>query len=368
MKERRTSIAGSGADGRKSRLRYARQVLVMLCLLVMLSGMAYYLLRPPASAAQLGNRFLQLSSSQVSDTANYLLGFQLSTAGTLGSIDIQFCASDPFPGDPCTVPPGLDATGAVLATQSGPTGFAISNASTANEIILTRAPGFAAVGPARYEFTNVVNPSTAGTYYVRVQTFATNDASGPASDYGGIAIAYLLNEVSINVTVPPYLLFCTGVTIPGLNCTNATGDFIDFGELSASKASSGSSQMLIATNAGQGYSITVAGPTMTSGVNVINGLTTGDVSRPGTGQFGFNLRANTTPPDGNNPIGPGTGTPTAAYNQPNFYRLNSGDVIASNTGPEDLHEFTASYIVNVPPGQAPGIYVTTLTYIALATF
>jgi len=108
---------------------------------------------------------------------------------------------------PCTVPPGLDATGAVLATQSGPTGFCYQQCLDSQRVILTRTPGFAAVGTASYEFTNVINPSTAGTYFVRVQTFATSDASGPASDYGGIAIAFLLNEVDISVTVPPYLIF-----------------------------------------------------------------------------------------------------------------------------------------------------------------
>lgn len=367
MKERRATTAGSEADGQPSRRWGRQQLFSTICLFVALIAAAYYLLQPPAYGAQLGNRFLQLSSSEVGDTANYLLGFHLSTAGTLGSIDIQFCANDPLIGDPCTVPPGLDVSGATLINQSGPIGFAISGASTANEIILTRAPSFAAVQSASYEFSGIVNPSTAGSYYVRVQTYATSDASGPASDFGGIAIAFI-NEVAISATVPPFLIFCTGVTIPGLNCANANGDFIDFGELLTSRASSGSSQMLVATNAGQGYNISFDGPTMASGVNTINGLTTGDVSRPGTSQFGFNLRANTTPPDGSNPTGPGTGTPTAPYNQPNFYRLNSGDVIASNSGPEDLREYTASYIVNRPLGQAPGIYVTTLTYIALATF
>jgi hypothetical protein len=310
---------------------------------------------------------MQLSSSEVGDISNYLLRFHLSTSGNLGSIDIQFCANDPLIGDPCTVPGGFDAGATVLASQTGPTGFSISGASTVNDIILTRPTSFAPASAASYEFTGITNPSAPGSYYVRVQTFPNSLAIGTASDYGGIAIAFL-NQVAISAEVPPFLMFCTGLTIPGFNCANAAGDFIDFGELSSGRASSGSSKMLVATNAGSGYNITVDGPTMASGVNVINGLTTNDVSRPGIGQFGFNLRANTTPPDGSNPTGPGTGNPTAPYNQPNFYRLNSGDVIVTNAGPEDLREFTSSYIVNVPASQAPGIYVTTLTYIALATF
>ena len=367
MKNRRTAYAGSKTVSPKPLQLKLKRWAWPLCLALTLIVTGYYLLLPPTYGAQLGNRSMQLSTSEVSATSNYLLRFDLSTPGTLGSIDIQFCANDPLIGDPCTFPAGFDAHAAFLNNQTGPTGFGISPASTANDIILTRSPSSAPVGPASYELTNITNPSAPGSYYVRVQTFATNNASGPASDYGSMAIAFL-NEIAINATVPPYLIFCTGITIPGFNCANAEGDFIDFGGLSSSRASSGSSQMLVGTNAQSGYGITVDGPTMASGINVINGLTTGDVSRPGTGQFGFNLRSNATPPDGANPSGPGTGTPTPPYNQANFYRLNSGDEIAASPQPDNPRLFTNAYIVNVPPTQAPGIYVTTLTYIALATF
>ncbi|HXR49602.1 MAG TPA: hypothetical protein VN778_01070 [Verrucomicrobiae bacterium] len=346
----------------------SRRFLVGLVVaMFVLVGVGHYL-TVPVAGAQIGQRAMQLSDNEVSKTSDYLLTFNLTTPGTLGSIVVQFCSNSALPGDPCTASSGFDDSAAVLASQTGQTGFTISGASTPNEIILTRAPAAATAGHVEYHFTGVTNPNASGSYFVRVQTYATADATGPETDEGGIAYAIVNGPVQLNAEVPPYLIFCTGVTISGLNCANAEGDFIDFGELSSSSARSGSSQMLVATNAGNGYNITVDGTTMTSGVNVIGALTANDVSRPGTDQFGMNLRANSTPAVGINPTGPGTGVPVANYNQPNFYQFNPGDTLVSNPTTDNYREFTASYIVNVPKGQASGIYVSTLTYIALATF
>ncbi len=341
-------------------------VIAILLLSIVVAAGGHFLTRP-AYGAPLGQRALQLSDNEASATSDYLLTMTLVTPTTLGSIDIQFCANDPVPGNPCTTPSGFNASGAVLASQNGQTGFSIGAGSTAHEIVLTRTPGAALPGSSEYHFTGVINPDSPGSYFVRLQTYASADATGPSTDYGGIAFA-ILNNLSISATVPPFLIFCTGVTISGLNCANAQGDFIDLGNLSTSSARSGSSQMLVGTNAGNGYNITVSGTTMTSGNNVIAAIASNNVSRPGTAQFGFNLRTNSAPAVGRDPTGPGTGVPVANYNQPNFYRFNTGDTLVSNPGPDDLREFTASYIVNVPNVQAPGVYVSTLTYIALATF
>ncbi len=321
----------------------------------------------PAYGAQLGNRSLQLSRNVISTSSEYQLSFNLATAGPLGSILVQFCSNDPFPGTACVPPGGFNDSSAVLASQTGPTGFSISPTSTANELILTRLPLPEPIGPASYDFSGIINPSSPGSYFVRVQTFATPDASGPASDYGGIAF-YINNELSISAEVPPYLVFCTGITIGGFNCANASGDYIDFGELSSKRTGSGSSQMLAATNADGGYNVTVDGTALTSGNNVIAALTNSDVSRPGVAQFGFNLRANAAPSIGNDTTGPGTSTTEPPYSQPNIYRFAPGDSLVVASKPDDVRKYTASYIANVPSSQPPGVYVSTITYICLANF
>jgi hypothetical protein len=338
---------------------------VLACLLLFGVGYSWF---KPASGAQLGPRAIQLSANTVSAAATYQLTFEVSTAGSLGSIVAQFCSNTALEADPCVAPTGFDISSATLVDQTGPGDFTVGSGTTANQLELTHTPAnITATTSIRFELTGVTNPDTAGSYFVRLQTYATDDGSGPSSDYGGIAFA-ITNDLSISAQVPPYLLFCTAITIPGLNCANASGDYIDFGELSSKHASSGSSQFLVGTNAENGYNVTVNGTTMTSGANVINNLTSADVSRPGTPQFGFNLRANSTPPTGRDVTGPGLSTPQPDYDQANFFRFNPGDTLVIHPTPDDLREYTAAYIVNVPTTQAAGVYVSTLTYICLGDF
>ena len=154
-----------------------------------------------------------------------------------------------------------------MLVSSRTLGFSISPASTANEIILTRTAALAPSGQS-LPFHRRYQSILAWLLLRPSADLATDDASGPASDYGGIAFNITDDQPGGLTTVPPYLIFCTGTTIGGLNCANANGDFIDFGELSSQPASSGSSQLLVATNAEFGYNVTISGTTMTSGNNM----------------------------------------------------------------------------------------------------
>jgi hypothetical protein len=344
-----------------------RSTSVTAVLLAALLCGAYYLFTP-AYGAQLGQRSFDQSSNNISAQDLATLSFSLVDTNIIGSVEFQFCSNDPFPEDACTAPAGFDASGAFLTSQQGVTGFSIdTNNSNANTIILTRPPALANSGPASYTFNPIKNPSSPGSYYVRIQTFGSADGSGAASDYGGIAFA-IVNQVSINAEVPPYLLFCTGITVSNFNCANAVGDYIDFGEFSSARASSATSQMLVATNAQQGYAISIDGTTLASGNNIIAALSTGDVSRPGTAQFGFNLKSNTTPRGGSEAAGPGTSQASPNYAQPDIYRFNPSDTVVANPKSDDIRVYTSNYIVNVPKVQSPGIYVSTVTYVCLANF
>ena len=345
----------------------SRQTLYLFFALAFVFGLMWHFVLAPVSGDRLGNRVLQIDSNQIQATTDYQLSFDIVSPGTLGSIVAQFCSNDPLFTSPCTTPIGMDVSQANLVSQSGPGGFSVSGSSTANTLVLTRPPAATPVTNVSFHFDNRTNPTNPGSYFVRVQTYASADATGPASDYGGIAFA-ITNLIAVTAEVPPYLAFCTGITITGLNCANASGDYIDFGELSSKKTSKGSSQMLVATNAEQGYAITASGTTLTSGNNTIPPLFTGDISRPGAGQFGFNLTTNTTPAVGSNPVGPGVSNPKPEYNQQNVFRFVNGETIVSNSVPDDVRQYTSSYIVNVPVSQAAGIYVTTVTYVCLANF
>jgi len=117
-----------------------------------------------------------------------------------------------------------------------------------------------------------------------------------------------------------------------------------------------------------GYSLSINGTTMLSGTNVIPALVSNDVSRPGTSQFGVNLRNNSNPDTGLNPSGSGTASVAANYNVPDRFRFVTGEQIASSSTSDEYRKYTVSYLVNIAKNQAPGIYVSTITYLCTATF
>lgn len=321
-----------------------------------------------AHAAQLTTRSMDINTSTINATnVIYTFNFTLATTGTLGSIVLELCVNDPFPLTPCTAPPGLDMTGAALFAQSGEIGFSIDASSTANKIVLTRAPAAAATVPVSYEFHGITNPSVASTYYGRLVTYASNDASGPLTDKAGIAWA-TTNDFSLNTEVPQYLEFCTGVTISAFDCSTAAGAYVDFGNLAPSRTAAGTSQFVSASNAGFGYNVGVYGLTMISGTNVIPALPSQTFAAPGNSQFGMNIRANTLPVVGIDPVGPGTAAVDPAYDIPDQYRFNNGDLVVFAPGSTDVRKFTVTYIANVNSAQPAGRYSTTLTYICLANF
>jgi hypothetical protein len=278
----------------------------------------------------------------------------------------EYCTS-PLPEVTCDAPAGMNATNAILTQQIGEGGYFVLTGQT-NRIILTRAPSLPpTINPSSYVFDNIKNPTdVAKTFYARITTYGSTDATGPYTDFGAVVNATTVG-VQLNTEVPPYLKFCVGVTITG-DCTTAEDNLVDLGTLSSSKVSSGTSQMMVATNADFGLVIGMYGTTMTSGNNIIAALNTPTLSAPGNAQFGLNLRDNSNPNIGSDPSGGGIATPTSKYNTPNRYAFTSGDTVATSDDVTDTRKFTVSYIANVPPDQVPGVYTATLTYICTATF
>lgn len=319
------------------------------------------------NAVDFENRSWQLYNSAPGVTTTYSTTFTITTNTPLGSLSILLCSNNPLQTDPCTLPAGLDVTNAQLSYQSGITDFSLFAAAT-NELILSRTPSV--ITPpltVTLTFNNIVNPNTAGPYFVRIAAYSSSDTTGPSVDYGGLAFS-ITNNVEINSVVPPHLTFCSGIVISGYDCTSASGNYINFGSLSPSHSSQAASQLLVATNALNGYVMQVYGTTMTSGNNVISAMTNDSTYQQGTSQFGINLRSNTKPLIGADPSGPGSGEPTAAYNVPDHYQFVSNDVIASSLSSDNYRKYTVSYVVNVSSNQPPGIYDSTLTYVCAGSF
>lgn len=343
--------------------RFSRLSILLVVFVSLISFVTY---SRPAEASFLTHRSITVATAQPLAVTTHSFRFDVPSTAVIGSVVLEYCDS-PVYTYPCTAPVGTDVSAVSLSSQSGNTGFIIDNTdSTFNKIVLTRAPSAGIITSSTYVFNNAVNPSALGSVFVRLSTHASIDGSGAIIDSG--AVAYAVQSIFIvGAYVPPFLKFCVGVTVAP-DCSSQTGDNVDLGNLLYTRANAGQSQFSTATNDPAGYAVFALGTTMTSGNNIIPALIIPTTSFSGTAQFGINLRANLAPAIGQEPFGVGTGSPTPNYNIPNRFLFNSGDNIASSPLTTNYNRMTVSYLVNVTSKQPPGIYATTLTYVATVQF
>lgn len=339
-----------------------------ICLLALLILVVPVLAFSPnfAKAAELQDRSITIGTSVPSAVTTHRFDFTIGTAASLGSIQLEYCTNTAFIGSPCTVPPGFDASAAVISAEAGEVGFSIHPSSTSNNIILTRAPAMSVAGPVSYTFSNVTNPSTNQSVFVRLSTYATTDATGPLTDNGAVVFV-ITSGLGIGGFVPPYLAFCAAITV-GPQCSSVNGSYNDFGNFAVTQTKTTTTQFSGATNDPAGYNVFVLGTTMTAGTHTITANSSPSPSTIGSSQFGINLRDNSSPNIGNNPTGVGTLLPTPDYGTANNYKFQNGDLIASSPLSTDYNIFTVSYIVNISSSQEIGRYSTTMTYLAVANF
>jgi hypothetical protein len=345
------------------------------------------------SAAQITARSLTLQSgatdggSKPGGVVKHLFTFTLPAVGNpnIGSIEFQYCTTA---SGSCTMPTGLVTTSATLTNQTGATGFSIVNTTNGVPYITRSAASISAGTTVSYQFSLVTNPTTTNqTFYVRLSTFASTDTTGSAIDTGTVA-ASTATQITLTGTMPESLIFCTGGTITltsGIpDCSTASSGSISFNQLfSPADTATATNQMAASTNADNGYSITYAGATLTSGSNTVTAMSSATTGVRGTRQFGLNLVANTlttsNPAVGSN-LNPASnasnfkGKVAAGYNTPDTFKFTtSGDTVAQSDdggtpGPTDVQLYTVSYMANVSGGQPIGTYTTTLTYVCTATF
>jgi hypothetical protein len=335
--------------------------------LVILAGLIVWSLAGNSHAAGLLDRSLALLNSNASTATSYSISFTIPSNSPVGSIRFLFCSNSPLEIDPCDAPSGFDASTATIGAQSG-FGVMTIRSQDANSIVVGNDPtAVVPPKPVSFTFDGITNPDDIGSYYLRLFTFSSDDGTGSRVDYGGLAFA-INNNVQITSEVPPFLAFCTGVTIGGFTCDTADGNYINLGILRPTQSSSATSEMLAATNAGDGYYVQVTGTTLTSGNNTIQAITSPDISRPGTSQFGINLRQNSDPAKGSEPSGPGTGAAVGDYTLADRFTFNSGDTVAQSLGADDFRKYSVTYLVNISSSQPGGIYASTLTYVATGNF
>lgn len=322
-------------------------------------------------ASPITGRSISLSTSvgDASGVIYTLTTTNLPTSTAVKSVQIQFCTS--LTGG-CVKPTGFVNSSSTLLSQ--PTGLGAASGWTVNTStdgslrILNASNSTAPSGAVSIVWSGVHNPTaTNATFYGIITTYSDSTWT-TAIDSGSVALSTSA-QVQVSLTVNETLTFCTGTSITGQNCGTVAGNVVNLGNGSTSATATGTSVIAASTNGNSGYSVTVNGSTLTSGVNTITALTTGGASSIGSKQFGINLAgANTTPVIGAAVTGTGTATAVANYGTNNNFRFNSGDIIASVAGPSNANTFTVGYIANIDGVTPAGIYTSNLTYTALANY
>lgn len=328
--------------------------------------------------------------SQPGGNANHQFNFTIPTGGNVGSVRFQYCTTTE---GTCVTPTDLSTTTATAGTQTGASGFTINTATNGAPYLTRTAANVNAATAVSLQLNGVINPTTVGTFFVRVQTYSGAALGGSTVDYGVVA-ASTAQAIVLSGTMPESLIFCTGATVTA-NCASTTPGTISFNQLfSPTDTAVAFSQMAASTNAAQGYNITVNGPTLTSGSATIPGwsgaanATTASATSRGTSGWGLNLVANTATAA---PGFPGTsaaitagsngtdlkGQALAGYATADQFRFVSGEPVANSAfdgsanttlGPTNSQVYTVSYAANVSGNQLAGTYTSTLTYICTPTF
>lgn len=358
--------------------------LILLCFVLVLASVLAVFRFQSVSAAQLTNRKLTLMAgatdggSKAGGVVKHQFNFTIPTAGNVGSIKFEYCT---IASGTCTMPTGLVTTSATLDFEQTVTGFSVNNTTNGAPYLTRTASAVSAGVSPTLRLANITNPTTNNaSFFVRISTYTSTNATGSPVDTG-VVTASTAEAIQLTGIMPESLIFCTGATV-NTNCTTTTAGAIAFNQLfSPTDTATATSQMSASTNANNGYVVTVNGTTLTSGSNTIPPMASPAVGVKGSGQFGMNLRANTTSTStvavgaDLTPASNGTdlrGQATADYGSVDTFKFVSGDVVANSAnggaGPTNSQVYTASYIVNVAGNQLAGTYTTTLTYVCTPTF
>lgn len=359
-------------------------------------------------------RNIKMSSSKAAQTdVNYLASWKAATSASVGGVVIDFCSSSPIIGDTCTAPAGFDVNEAGLAlSQSGLSGFTINAATDTNTLIVTNGTPQALTAGSTYTLTlggggasdGVTNPTggTPGvapedniTFYARILTYDTaanaaaysSTAAGGGTgviDAGGVAMS-TANQLTITSKVQERLTFC--VYTAGGSCAAGTGNSITLGDANGvldnnTQYTNSTAQFGVATNANglspsNSVSIRMKGGTLKSNPACADGSgqncsinpsgASATAGTAGTEQFGLRVTSTGAPLTATAPYNGGVNNYAFDDNNTTGTQSVYGQEIAS-TNASTEKTGTLEFVGNISATTEPGIYTTTLTFVATGTY
>lgn len=259
-----------------------------------------------ASAGQVTSRAIKMDSSVV-DAANVSYELKFTTVQAAQSLVLDFCsgADTPIIGGACTAPAGFSAVGGSVS-GGGMGGWTPTWAASTIKLAGGASIG---AGAQTITFTNIHNPSAAGTFYARLTTYSdgtfgstTTAYTAPATpgdykDFGGFALS-TSDVISITAKVQEQLIFCVTKTAPGNGCAGGGAPNLALGHgantvLDSTQIDYDTAYFQVSTNASGNVIVRMKGTVLTSGGNTIPATPAGDNNpfalAAGTAQFGMQV-------------------------------------------------------------------------------
>ena len=324
-----------------------------------------------AMAANLTALSDTVSNLTASTVSNHTIQFTTPTGVTSGqTIVLTF-------DNGTSIPSGLDYTDIDLQDDSAdlPLAAAFSGAtwgvvrSSGTEITFTNGTTAVAAGSVL-----TIKIGTNAAFGVNGDQQITNGAagttvlrvSGTFGDKGAISMSIVANSIvavsaevlsTISFTISDNTIYFGNLRSAGACFAQGT----DPGYVTCPTTTEAEAfNMTAGTNASSGYTVSVQGPTLTSGVNTITALASNTPSSPGNEQFG--LRMTATGGDGS------VSSPYAASGFAYTGTASTPATVATSILPSATTTYSVRYIANISPTTEAGSYTANHTYIATGNF
>lgn len=325
----------------------------------------------PASAASLTGLSDTMSSAKISTLSSHVLKFTTPTGASDNTDTIIITFPSDFSFASKTIATVSFTHGATTGAESTETLAAAASATewgaafsgTNNRVLTLTAPtdgvGAATLAAAdkviiTYDSTNSTNPTTPGSF-----TIAYTGAFG---DTGSTTVQILSDDqVAVSGTVDQTLSFSISDNTIGFGTLSSSAARFATGDTNGNAAETEAHTLIAATNAVNGYAVTVQGATLAYSTATITAIGAANTaSATGTEQFGLRMTATG-----------GSGAVSAPYAAAGFAydaNVSTTDEVAASTVASLSTTYSARYLANIAAITDAGIYTATLTYVATANF
>lgn len=362
---------------------------------VMLAVMfAPLLFATTVSAEELIERSIDMSTSEPSAAdVEYTISFTGISETVVESVIVDFCTT-PIIGTTCTLPAGFSAlTPSFVSATAG--GTWVPSSINSNRT-LQLLPGTPVALNSEFSIrigSIATNPSTEGTFYARVLTYAASTGGvhvatsvGTPLDQGTIALS-TAEEIDVTARVNESMTFCVSATDPGAGCASPTSPDLTLGEgaegaqaLDNDVVSEAVAYFQISTNSAITTAIKLRNGALSGGLNsgASNAIEAVNDSEPvtigsGDALFGVRVPISTL----GDTVGGAAVIGDSAYATDDLDKYNMvtsavtaayGDVIASVEGPTSNALVPLTFGAKANNITAAGVYTAAIVLIATGTY